>query len=274
MHRRPDTGKAPSAPATSPRVAAKPAAADPASPTEDRSPPLATHLPPLDASMRGGIHQGSVVLVAGMPGTFKTSLCFWILYEQCLWEGRRALFITLEQTKASLFRQATSLGMDLEATAEHLRVLDMTRHPRDPGAKRLPDGWLERLKGRVQRARQLGVQVLAIDSLDALQSLADFRSRRDLFGLFEYLRALEVTSFLTTERYEFAYRGQRVRAFDAADFLSDGIVELSWREQEGGEFQRGLRVRKMRYRPHTTSLYHLEWDGGVRLTRALTSPRP
>ncbi|MFQ5918915.1 MAG: ATPase domain-containing protein, partial [Thermoplasmata archaeon] len=221
----------------------------------ERVPPHPTHMPALDASMRGGVTPGSVLLVTGMPGTFKTSLCFWILYQQCLWEGRRALFITLEQTKESLVRQVAGLGMDLEATAEHLRILDLTRYRREFRANRDPQAWLETLQGRVERARKRGVQSVALDSLDALQDLAEFGSRRDLFLLFEYLRSLDVTCFLTTERLEFIHEGKRMRVVDAADFLADGVVELSWREQENGEFQRSLRVTKLRDRPHTTSLY-------------------
>ncbi len=83
-----------------------------------------------------------------------------------------------------------------------------------------------------------------------------------------------MTCFLTKERFEFAHEGRQIRVVDAADFLADGIVELSWREQVDGEFQRGLRVRKLRDRPHTTSLYHLAWKGGVTPTRALAGPRP
>ncbi|MDX1534008.1 MAG: tetratricopeptide repeat protein, partial [Thermoplasmata archaeon] len=41
--------------------------------TEERVPPHPTHMPALDASMRGGVTPGSVVLVTGTPGTFKTS---------------------------------------------------------------------------------------------------------------------------------------------------------------------------------------------------------
>ncbi|MFQ5908543.1 MAG: ATPase domain-containing protein [Thermoplasmata archaeon] len=241
---------------------------------EGRVPLLATHMPPLDASMRGGLTPGSVLLVRGMPGTFKTSLCFWILYQQSLWEGRRTLFITLEQTKENLIRQVASLGMDLEATAGHLRILDLTRHRRALRSDRDPQAWLETLEERVQKERKSGVQSLVLDSLDALQDLAGFRSRRDVFRLFEYLRSLDVTCFLTSERFEMVFRGRRIRVVDAADFLADGIMELSWREREDGEFQRGLRLVKVRDRPHTTSLHHLEWDGGVRLTRALVGPRP
>ncbi|MFQ6012615.1 MAG: ATPase domain-containing protein [Thermoplasmata archaeon] len=241
---------------------------------EEQVPSHPTHMPALDASMRGGVTPGSIILVTGMPGTFKTSLCFWILYQQSLWEGRRVLFITLEQTKESLIRQVASLGMDLEATAEHLRILDLTRHRRDFRGEGTSEAWLQTLMKHVEAARRRGVQSLVLDSLDALEDLAHLRDRGDLFRFFEYLRSLDITSFLIAERFELAYGGRRIRVVDAADFLADGIVELSWRELEGGEFQRGLRVRKIRDRPHTTSLYHLEWDGGVKLIRALAGPRP
>ncbi|MFQ5838209.1 MAG: tetratricopeptide repeat protein [Thermoplasmata archaeon] len=238
-------------------------------------PPFSTHIRVLDSSMEGGVSPGSVVLVTGMPGTFKTSLCFWVLYQQCLKEGRRALFVTLEQSKESLLRHVASLGLDPAAAAGKLRIVDLTPYRREFRPKSSPDEWLQILKKKVKEARKAGVEAFVLDSLEALEAMAAFDDRRrEIYRLFEFLRSLELTCFIIAERYEFVYDDEVIRVYDAADYLADGILELTLKEREDGALQRALRIAKMRDRKHVTSLYFLYWDKGFKLTQALVGPRP
>src|SRR5437899_7954774 len=62
---------------------------------------IPTHLAGLDAALGGGIPQGAIVLVAGTPGTMKSSLIYNIMYHNAK-AGRRGLYITLEQSTESL----------------------------------------------------------------------------------------------------------------------------------------------------------------------------
>jgi tetratricopeptide (TPR) repeat protein len=238
-------------------------------------PPISTHIPVLDSSMGGGVTPGSIILVRGMPGTFKTSLCFWVVYQQCLKDGRRGLFITLEQSKESLLRHVVSMGLDPSTVAGRLRILDLTPYRREFRPKESPHGWLDFLQQKVEEARRGGVEVLALDSLEALESMAAFEDRRrEIYRLFEFLRSLELTAFVIAERYEFTYDGEVIRIYDVADYLADGILELSLRERDDGSLQRALRIAKMRDRRHVMSLYYLYWDKGFKLTQALIGPHP
>lgn len=238
-------------------------------------PSVPTNIDLLDMNLQGGVSPGSIVLITGMPGTFKTSLCFWILFQQCVRESTKGLFITVEQSEESLLRHVTSMGIDPAAAANNLQILDLTRLRRDLGSDDLEPDWLDLLKERVLKVRRSGVQVLALDSLEALESLVAFEDRRrDLHRLFEFLRSLYVTSFLTAERYELDYEGQLIKVYDVPEYLADGVFELTWRERGGGDLQRALRVVKMRDRTHSTSLYFLYWDGGFKLAHALTAPPP
>ncbi len=238
-------------------------------------PSIPTHISVLDTSLEGGVTPGSIVLITGMPGTFKTSLCFWILYQHCVSEGTKGLFITVEQSKGSLLKHVRSMGLDPAAAAGNLRILDLTRFRRELESESLEPDWLDLIKERILELRRGGVQVLALDSLEALESLVGFEDRRgELHRLFEFLRSLYVTSFLTAERYELDYEGQLVKVYDVPEYLSDGVLELTWRKRDGGDLQRALRVVKMRDRKHSTSLYFLYWDDGFKLAQALTAPPP
>src|SRR5437773_1505 len=65
-----------------------------------------THVEGFDEALGGGIPRGSIVLVAGSPGTMKTALTFSMLYENVK-AGSKALYISLEESQEDL-RAATS----------------------------------------------------------------------------------------------------------------------------------------------------------------------
>src|SRR5439155_477738 len=62
---------------------------------------LKTHVEGFDEALGGGIPRGSIVLVAGTPGTMKTALTFSILYENVK-AGSKALYISLEESQEDL----------------------------------------------------------------------------------------------------------------------------------------------------------------------------
>src|SRR5439155_60364 len=70
---------------------------------------LKTHVEGFDEALGGGIPRGSIVLVAGTPGTMKTALTFSILYENVK-AGSKALYISLEESQEDLRASMTELG--------------------------------------------------------------------------------------------------------------------------------------------------------------------
>lgn len=235
---------------------------------------LPTHIDLLDRALGGGITPGSVILVTGPPGTYKTTLCFWILYQLCLDQGIKGLLITLEQSKSNLIRHLISLGIDPTPAAGTLRILDLAEYRTKLRPKGGRHAWLEVLAQKLEEVHQRGVEVVALDSLEALETLAEFPHRRREFRrLFNLFRRLNLTAFLIAERYELELEGEPVRVVDLPEYLADGVLELTWRWRAGeAEAQRGLRIAKMRDRPHPTSLFYLYWDRGLTMARVLTAP--
>ncbi|MCK4455626.1 MAG: KaiC domain-containing protein, partial [Thermoplasmata archaeon] len=52
-----------------------------------------THIRGLDEQLQGGVPRGSVVLIAGKPGTMKSSVAFNILYRNAK-ENRGGAYVT------------------------------------------------------------------------------------------------------------------------------------------------------------------------------------
>jgi len=69
----------------------------------------------LDEQMEGGIPKGFVVLVCGRPGSMKSSLTYFMMHMQALKEGRRGVYFTLEQNRASFARHLSHIGLDPDA---------------------------------------------------------------------------------------------------------------------------------------------------------------
>jgi circadian clock protein KaiC len=148
------------------------------------SQPVSSGLAGLDALLHGGYLPGSVILAAGVSGTYKTTLLAHFL----LADSEPALWITFNETAAELQRELAGRGFDLAAAqaAGHLHIMPLvlgaepvekvltlaeaivrthgiTRigvdNPSDFGATMNPDQ-LEAVRWFLRRLRALGVTTM------------------------------------------------------------------------------------------------------------------
>ena len=68
----------------------------------------------LDELIEGGFVEGTVNLISGKAGTSKTIMCAQFLYNGATKYGEKGLYITSEETKASLIRAMQTFGWDFE----------------------------------------------------------------------------------------------------------------------------------------------------------------
>ena len=229
-----------------------------------------TYMDGLDEILGKGIPEGSVVLVSGAPGTMKTSLTYHILHENAR-RGEKGLYVSLEQSRASLLDHTEGLGYHLEDAGENLSILDLAAlRKKLTGPTEQP--WMDLFKLYANGLRtSFGYRLLVIDSLDALEILAKFQDvRRELFALIRWLRGLGVTTFLLGELpSDDATATRQVFAKHKEEYLADGVVHLRLARQ--GEFgmQRQIRIVKMRGTRHETDYHALVFDNGLKVTRIL-----
>ncbi|MDX1534007.1 MAG: ATPase domain-containing protein [Thermoplasmata archaeon] len=226
-----------------------------------------------DEILGGGIPRGHVVLVSGLPGTMKSTLAYSILYHNGAEEGRTSLYITLEQRKQSLQRQMASMGFDLDRVSGQLHILDVaTLQKRAKGTAR--GQWVDFLQRAVEFRKELDVvDLIVVDSLEALEVLAQFEDRRhDLFRLFDWFRSQRATALLITEAPPEPFLPGLFQASgNEADYLADGILHLKMHEVSDVDVQRRIRIVKMRAADHKTGSYALVFDQGrFSVTRAMS----
>lgn len=236
----------------------------------DRRARVPTYIEGLDETLDGGIPRGHVVLIEGAPGTMKTSLAFSILLHNASRDGIHCVYLSLEERASSLLRQMGSLGLPLEVKRGSLVVLDPRAASDLLGAK---SDWVEALEKGIRSIKeQRGLDLIVIDSLEALEVLAKFKDRRrEMYRLFEWLRDLDVTSLVVTERPDWIIAGHVLQGRWDEDFLADGVLHLRIHMISDLEAQRRLRVVKLRGTKHDTGYLALVLDDGrFRVTRTMS----
>jgi len=239
-------------------------------PEAPRPPRVPTFVEGLDETLEGGIPWGHLVLIEGAPGTMKSSLAFSILLHNAAREGLHCLYVSLEERASSLLKQMGSLGLKLDVPQGSLVVLDPRTAADIIGEKK---DWVEALEAGIRSIKEKrGLDLIVIDSLEALEVLAKFKDRRrEMYRLFEWLRDLAVTSFVITERPDWLIAGHVLQGRWDEDFLADAVIQLRIHMVSDLEAQRRLRVVKMRGTRHETGYLAMVLDDGhFRVTRAMS----
>ncbi len=221
---------------------------------------IRTFIHGFDEKLGGGIPAGMAVLLAGEPGTMKSTIAFNILYQNALKEGRAGTYISLEQGRDSLTRHLIGMSLSPKDVEAKVSIVDlgMIRRNLDDMAQRT---WIEIFKmyaGNLKRS--LNYDVLVVDSLPVLELMARFENpREELFQLFEWLRDLKATTILISEMKagseDFGKYGE--------EFMSDGIIHLKMERVDDANIQRRIRCVKMRGTNHSPNYYTLIFQNGI-----------
>jgi KaiC/GvpD/RAD55 family RecA-like ATPase len=216
-----------------------------------------TYVEGFDDVLDGGLPKGHVILLCGTAGTMKSSLAYNILYRNAIENGLRGLYISLEQNRQSLEDHMYGLGFNLQKTAGLVEIWDlgMLRSKLITG-----ETWVNLFKKDIaDHKNKLGLDLVVLDSLPALDIVAKFKDmREELFYLFEWLRELGVTSLLISEITEGSPRYSK----NDEDFLADGILHLKMQLIDDVHVQRRLRAVKMRNTRHNMDFHTLLFDSG------------
>ncbi len=205
---------------------------------------IKTGIPGLDDIFKGGMREGSSVLLTGGPGTGKT-----IFALQFISEGIRnkepCVYITSEESADSLRKYAKEIGVDLEKHEDGLLEI----FEQDLTSKKIIS-----LEAPLNAIKKKGVRRIVLDSLTLFEyvyyeSEIDFRK-----GILEFIRHVKrmgSTLLATSERLTLDVDEIR---FSAQDFLFEGLVHLTM-IRKGSIFERVLHVGKMRGQPHKLDVF-------------------
>lgn len=233
---------------------------------------IPTGVKKLDELLCGGVPKGFFVAVTGPPGTGKTVLCIHFIGEG-IRRGERCIYVTTEESRESIVRQAAQFGMDFAGAIEsgELIIIDaLMRESGDPWTLYTLD--VRSLVDKIIEAKkQLGYgdARLVIDSLSAFWLDKPSVARRDSYFVKKVLFQWGFTIFAVSQ---YAITTSAAFGF-GVEHVADGIIRF-FRSHASGRLRRFLMIEKMRQTPHDTRLWEVEiLDGQGMVLKAPTPLR-
>jgi KaiC/GvpD/RAD55 family RecA-like ATPase len=223
--------------------------------TEDR---IKTYIRGLDEKLEGGIPSDHIVMICGRAGTMKSSIAFSLLFNQAKHNGKRGIYLTLEQNRNSLIEHMVRLGFDPQEIkgSGGIIVIDMARLRKEMEEKGTGGeiNWPQSIITTINNYKmKFGCNIFALDSLAALYSISTFENpRNDVFMFFDKLRDLNITTFLISEMFD---PDKLVFGmYNVEEFLADGILHLDM-ERDKRNVNLFMSVVKMRKTSHDRAYY-------------------
>ncbi|MBU1159345.1 MAG: KaiC domain-containing protein [Candidatus Thermoplasmatota archaeon] len=199
----------------------------------------------LDEMLQGGFPENHIVVLMGSFGTGKTTFGLQYLIEG-LKNGESCMFISLEEDRESITKNAASYGWNLEKAIETKKLGLFKLEPSDAKTT------VTRIKSDLPKfIKTFGAKRVVIDSVSLLNMMFtdDTERRSNLFNLCQLLRSTGATALLTAEVRDDNPRSSRD---GLAEYTADGVVLLQSDEnRDGGEVQLTIRVLKMRRTSHS-----------------------
>ncbi|MDP8003091.1 MAG: ATPase domain-containing protein, partial [Caldisphaera sp.] len=187
-----------------------------------------------------GVYRGSIILVAGNPGTGKTTLAAKFIYEGMRKFDENGIYVSFVETKKDFMRNMKNLGMDFDfyenqgkfKFIESITVTEL-------------NALIELLEGLLNEIDKNKAKRMAIDSISAILQMGEKEQGkiRELMHNFFYRgpKLKDVTTFLIEE---LPY-GKKSVGYGIEEFIVDGVLILKTKLIKR-KLVRLMEIRKMR----------------------------
>lgn len=221
----------------------------------------------LDKALNGGIPQGNIVLISGGAGTGKSTFCLQFCVNGATLLGEKALYISTEQNKEELYKQASGFGWPVKELEERklLKIIyfdvtegdsfleKMNTFISDFAPKRIVIDSLTTLTDAMLVSGVLEDKTFSMvqiaETVNPIPRSEKIIAKSVLYHLFKNLKTHSITTLLTTELPE---DHKQLSADGVSEFIADGVITLNYVGVGSADY-RSLNIRKMRYTNHTKS---------------------
>ena len=215
---------------------------------------LPTGIEGLDSVIEGGFPKGSLVLLAGNPGTGKTVFSAKFLYHGAVDCMENGVYASFAEGKEHFVEYMRRFGMDFEELEKEgkVKVLDLIT-VREPGVSDV----LNRI---VEDVLRLKAKRLVIDSLSALAQA--FREKIDVRVILHTIlnKIVKSAGCTTIVIVEVPY-GERHIGFGIEEFVADAVI-LLYRGRFEHTLLREMEIMKLRGTRITHSRLSFTLEGG------------
>ena len=209
----------------------------------DRTPRISFGIGGLDNILHGGLPAGHLYLLEGTPGAGKTTIALRLVLSNTNL-GRKALYITLSESKQELLSVAKSHGWELDPVPifELTPQEDSLRPEHQYSVFNPEDVELDQLTDLIsKKVEEVQPSVIVVDSLSELRLLArdSFRYRRQMLALKNFFEERNCTVLMIDNK-----TGDLSEP--TVHSIVHGVIALEVLDREYGSERRRIKVQKIR----------------------------
>ncbi len=215
---------------------------------------LSTGIPGLDEMTGGGFIRGDTTLIAGPPGTGKTTFGLQFIM-QGVSEKENGVFITVEETPQKIMSDAINFGWDLRKLEgeKKIKVYQLRSEMLQAGGAPIMQ-CLDVINST--KAKRVVIDPISLYSLN-FGNPNDLR--RELYAFVNYIKENDLTLLLTHEVPDIITRVSRISDY-GLEFIVDCIIMLQYVEIES-EIRSSINVLKMRGSDHDKAIRRYKITG-------------
>ena len=218
-----------------------------------------------------GIPQGNSVLIAGGPGTGKSTFCRHICYN-LVSKGKKCMYVSFEESKERIIKSMEKFGWNVQKYIDSGDFLIQKINPLDILRMKFGSiggsGSATELSYKIKPIvipKDFHPDIIAVDSITAIIAASvtkDKNYRVYLQQLFSFFEETGSTSFLITETDPVPTRFSET---GIEEFLADGIIVL-YNIQKKDKRENAIEIIKMRYGKHQKNAVLLTiTDKGIKI---------
>jgi len=210
-----------------------------------------------------GIPKGNSILVAGGPGTGKSTLCRQVCFN-IVSKGKNCMYVSFEESKDRIIKSMSAFGWDVQKYLDEGKLLIQKVNPLDILRMKFGSiggsGSATELSYKIKPLvipKEFNPEIIVVDSLTAIIAASvtkDKNYRVYLQQLFSFFEETGATSFLITETDPIPTRYSET---GIEEFLADGIIVL-YNIQKANSRENAIEILKMRYGKHQKKIVLME----------------
>jgi len=211
----------------------------------DRTP---TGINGLDDMIEGGFPKGSLILLAGSPGSGKTIASAHFLYHGAKSLNENGIYLSFAERREFFIDNMKKFGFDFEMLENQgkFKFLDLLTTREDTVSSTI--GMLSR------EVLELNARRLVVDSFTAMAQA--FRRRIDARIILHMIEKLMSRSACTTLLLVELPTGTKTIGLGFEEFVADGVILFETVEEREGIRKRAV-IRKMRGTNHSLNYSHI-----------------
>ena len=199
----------------------------------------------LDDMILGGVPSRSLLSVIGGAGTGKTTFALQFL-NHALESGNKGIYITLEQTRESIYDTADEKGWSFREHADEDRLAVVAIDPIE-----MANSLSSIRNDLIRLIAEFDADRLVLDSVSLLEMMYDHPAKRrsEVFGFTRSLKEAGVTTLLTSEASEDTPYASR---HGIVEYLTDAVFVLQYvRGSDLRETRLAVEIQKIRDANHS-----------------------